>query len=136
MGVVFVMKSTRPLQAKIVNHSAGMGTPDPDTVRQRAKELAKIDGRTEINERDWVEAKRELHGSVSAVGYDGDEEMMRLVSERDMIASNLGHHVDNIGFDDSENAVEELIAEGMEEAVHDQMLRASEQGAAELEEEI
>ena len=36
--------------------------PCAETVRQRARELAQIDGREEFNEGDWAEAKIELHG--------------------------------------------------------------------------
>ena len=50
--------------------------------------------------------------------------MVALVSERDMLVTDLGHHVENIGMEDSDNVAEELIAEGMDEAVHEQMLAA------------
>ena len=48
--------------------------------------------------------------------------MASLVSEHDMIATSVGHHTDNIPLDDATNVAEELIAEGMDEAVHEQML--------------
>ncbi len=129
------MKTTRPLQAKIVNHAEGLGAPDPDTVRRRAKELAQIDGRTEINESDWHQAKCELHGGQSIYAADGEEEMMtHSVSGRDMVSVDLGRHVENITADNSEGMAEELIAEGMDEAVHEQMLQASKVDEEEIEE--
>jgi hypothetical protein len=129
------MKTTRPFQAKIVNHAEGLGAPDPSTVRQRAKELAQIDGRTEITESDWQQAKSELHGGHSFYTADGDEEMMsRSVSERDMIAVDFGHHVENISAENSDTMAEELIAEGMDEAVHEQMLQASKVDAEDMDE--
>lgn len=104
-------------------------------VRQRAKELAQIDGRTEITESDWQQAKRELHGGQSSHATDGDEEMMtRQVSERDMMAVDLGHHTENFAVEDTENMAEELIAEGMDEAVHEQMLQASHLDDEDIEE--
>ena len=51
-------------------------------------------------------------------------EMAAMVSEHDMVRADLGHHVENVGLEDADNVVEELIAEGMDEAVHEQMLAA------------
>ncbi len=114
----------KPASAKIIHHSTGMGAPDAETVRQRAQELARIDGRPQFNEQDWQEAKRELHGGHESNDTNGEMEATELVSEHDMIAASVGHHVENMGLEDQENVAEELIAEGMDEAVHEQMLAA------------
>ena len=50
--------------------------------------------------------------------------MVSLVSERDMVVTDLGHHVENMGLENGDSLAEELIAEGMDEAVHEQMLAA------------
>jgi len=93
-------------------------------VRQRAVELARIDGRTEHNERDWQRARQELHGGHEASWDEEEDRMPESISERDMTATDKGHHVENLlGGDD--NVLEELVAEGMDEAVHEQMLEAS-----------
>ena len=118
----------RPTPAKIIQHSQGLGATSADTVRQRARELATIDGRAEFNEGDWVQAKRELHGGHESNDTDGEMEMASIVSEHDMVAGSLGHHVENMGVDDQNSMAEELIAEGMDEAVHEQMLAARRQG--------
>ena len=125
------MNTMRPTPAKIIQHSQGLGAPSADTVRQRARELATIDGREEFNEGDWVQAKRELHGGHESNDTDGEMEMASIVSGHDMVAGSLGHHVENMGLDDKNNMAEELIAEGMDEAVHEQMLAARQQGDAE-----
>ena len=39
-----------------------MGTPSADTVRQRAMELARIDGRETPTEQDWKRAFLEING--------------------------------------------------------------------------
>jgi len=119
------MKTSHSSPAKIVNHGSGMGAPDKETVRRRAMELAQIDGRLKFNEQDWVHAKRELHGGQSFDNDDDEDLMFETVSERDMIASDAGHHVENLPMEDADNIGEELISEGMDEAVHDQMLEAS-----------
>ena len=50
--------------------------------------------------------------------------MAAVVSEHDMVRGSLGRHVENVGLEDQVSVVEELIAEGMDEAVHEQMLAA------------
>jgi hypothetical protein len=125
----------KPTPAKIIHHSEGLGAPTADTVRRRAQELATINGHAEFNDNDWRDAKRELHGGHEPNDTNGDMNMTSAVSERDMIVSSMGHHVENVGLDDQENVLEELIAEGMDEAVHEQMLAARREEAEEEEPE-
>jgi hypothetical protein len=115
----------KPTSAKIIQHSQGLGVPSMETVRRRAAELARIDGRTEYNENDWREAKRELHGGHEVLNHDNGGDMAALVSERDFLISDVGHRVETSSSDTPENTGEELVAEGMDEAVHDQMLAAA-----------
>jgi hypothetical protein len=114
-----------------------MGTPCAETVRRRARELARIAGRGDFNEEDWREAKRELHGGHEMNDSNGEFTMEEMVSEHDMIVSSTGHHVENMGLEDQDNVVEELFAEGMDEAVHEQMLasRREDEEAGEEEDE-
>ena len=58
-----------------------------------------------------------------------------MVSEHDMVRADFGHHVENVGLEDADNVVEELIAEGMDEAVHEQMLASRREDLAEEQEE-
>src|SRR5277367_3394325 len=118
------MNSNRLPYAKILVHANGLGVPSPDLVRQRALELAQIDGRSEYNEQDWQQAKQELHGGHEYSWDDEEDRMPQSVSGRDMTATDMGHHIENLrGGED--NVLEELVNEGMDEAVHDQMLQAS-----------
>lgn len=127
----------KPTPAKIIQHSEGMGIPTAEMVRKRAQELAQINGREEFNDDDWREAKRELHGGHQSNDTNGDMDMVTAISEHDMVVSSLGHHVENMGLEDQDNMAEELIAEGMDEAVHEQMLASRREEAQEddLEEE-
>ena len=118
------MSAHHPQSAKIMQHAEGLGAPNADQVRRRAEELALLNGHREFTEEDWRAAKRELHGGHGHTNSQDEAEMVALVSERDMIVTDLGHHVENIGMEDADNVVEELIAEGMDEAVHEQMLAA------------
>lgn len=125
----------RPTSAKIIQHSEGLGTPTSDTVRKRAAEIAMINGRTEFSDEDWREAKRELHGGHELNDTNGDREMSAMVSEHDMVIGSMGHHAENMRPEDNENVLEELIAEGMDEAVHEQMLASRMEDENETEEE-
>ena len=58
-------------------------------------------------------------------------DMETMISGHDMVTSSLGHHATKMGFDDQDNVAEELIAEGMDEAVHEQMLAARHERDAE-----
>ena len=118
------MSTMKQQSAKIIHHSEGMGMPCAETVRQRARELAQIDGREEFNEGDWADAKLELHGGHEPNDTNGEMNITEMISGHDMIACSMGHHVANVGMDDQENMASELIAEGMDEAVHEQMLAA------------
>jgi hypothetical protein len=127
------MKITRPVTGKILRHDAGMGTPTAEEVWQRAAELALIEGRDAPTEQDWKRAFMELHGGhhdLSQHGENGDE-MLGAITETDSVAPTLGRHIHQADVDGGENVGEELIAEGLEEAVHDQMLEAQRQLRAE-----
>ena len=113
------MKRMSKPSAKILSHAEGVGPPTSDMVRQRAEEIARINGREEHNEEDWREAYFEVHGHHPV----DDQEL--LFSGHDMLAYDYGHHTENIQPDDSESISEELISEGMEEAIHERMLEAS-----------
>lgn len=100
-----------------------MGTPSADTVQQRAAELALIDGRFAPNEQDWKRAFMELHGGHHDLDMRGDEgQMVGGMSETDSVAPSLGRHLHEADVDGSDSLGEELVAEGIDEAAHDQML--------------
>ncbi len=128
------MSTPHRTTAKILQHSTGLGAPDASLVRRRAGELARIAGREEFTDEDWRQAKEDLHG-----GHDfsdnGHAESRLMVSEHDMIATDVGHHAERMHFDD-EHVAEELIAEGMDEADHEQRLAARDLEQDELAEEI
>ena len=118
------MSAHHPQSAKIMQHAEGLGAPNADQVRRRAEELALLNGHRQFTDEDWRDAKLELHGGHGHTNSGDEAEMVALVSERDMLVTDLGHHVENMGMEDADNVAEELIAEGMDEAVHEQMLAA------------
>jgi hypothetical protein len=125
------MNKMRPSTAKILVHSEGLGAPNADVVRQRAREIAFINGREEFSEADWHQAKLELHGSQGSDHHGEEAEAAQMVSERDMIACDAGHHTERVLMEDDGNIVEELISEGMDEAEHERMIEARRESNAE-----
>ena len=115
-----------------MENAAGIGTVTPAMVEARARELAAINGRgsSKPSEADYQQAKRELTGEAET---DPQEENVESIPESDdwdpvpgssgrQAAESLGEDEDAEGR--SESA--QMFEEGINEAEHDQMLRAAE----------
>jgi len=115
------MKPNPLKQGALTENSAGLGTVTRKMVRERAVELAVINGRSaqDVSKSDWEQAKRELTGKP-----DGDPKEAALESvpesERwDPVPGSTGHKVpvaggedeDEEGRSDNEKLVEEGVAE-------------------------
>jgi hypothetical protein len=129
---------TNPLKDGVLTeNSAGIGTVTPKMVRERAVELAVINGRSaqEMSKSDWEQAKRELTD-------DSDSDLNETVlesapeSERwDAVHGSTGHKVpaapsadeDDEGRSDNER----LVDEGIAGAEHDQTRQAARAAAKE-----
>jgi len=123
--------NTNPLkQGALTENSAGIGTVTRKMVRERAGEIAVIDGRSaqHISKSDWEQAKRELTGQPDA---DPKEAILDEAPESDrwdplpgsagiMVAAAPSADEDEEGRSDNERLVEEGIAG----AEHDQMRQA------------
>jgi len=130
------MKITRPVSGKILSHHEGLGTPSAETVRQRAAELARIDGRPAPGEQDWKRAFLELHGGHHDPNPREDEsDMLGATSATDSVAPTLGRFIREQDMDSDDSVGEELVIEGVEEAEHEQMLQSRKGEDAEDREE-
>src|SRR5580700_9663122 len=124
--------NTNPLKkGTITENSAGIGTVTRKMVRERAIELAVINGRSaqDVSKSDWEEAKRELTGEPD---MDPKEAVLESApeSERwDPVPGSTGHKVPVAPSEDEDDEGrsdnERLVAEGVEGAEHDQMRLAS-----------
>ena len=124
------MKTDPSKEAALIINSTGIGTVTRKMVRERATELALINGRSaqDVSAADWEEAKRELTGGPDT---DPKEALLESApeSERwDPLPGSAGHiipvtSIDGEG-DDGRSMGEKLIDEGVQEAEHDQMLQA------------
>jgi hypothetical protein len=125
---------TNPLkQGLFTENSAGIGSVSREMVRQRAMELAVINGRSkeEVSKSDWEQARRELLGESDT---DSKEETLESApeSERwDPVHGSAGvktpiapgEDEDEQGRSDNER----LVEEGIQGAEHDQMRQATKQ---------
>ena len=125
------MKIDPSQEAALIIHSTGIGTVTRKMVRERATELALINGRSiqDVSVADWEQAKRELTGEPD---LDPKEALLEAApeSERwDPLPGSTGHIIPVASIDgeddDGRSIGEKLIDEGVQEAEHDQMLQAA-----------
>ena len=121
----------------MTENSAGIGTVNRKMVRERAVELAVINGRSaqDVSKADWEQAKQELTG-----GADTDAKAAALEaapeSERwDPLPGSTGHKARVAASEDEDEEGrsdnEKLVAEGMAEAEADHLRQASKAAAKE-----
>ena len=124
--------SANPLkQGLLTENSAGIGTVTRKMVRERAIELAAINGHStqEVSKSDWDQAKRELTGKPDTDPNEAALESAPESERWDPVSGSTGHKVpaapsadeDEEGRSDNER----LVGEGIEGAEHDQMRQAS-----------
>ena len=123
---------TNPLkEGLLTENSSGLGTVTRGMVRERAVELAIINGRSaqDVSKSDWEQAKRELTGEPA---MDPTEALLESVSESerlDPVGVPTGHKVPVAPSEDEDDEgrsdKERLVDEGVAEAEHDQMRQAS-----------
>ena len=128
---------TNPLKEGVLTeNSAGIGTVTRKMVRERAVELAAINGRSahEASKSDWEQAKRELTGNSD---MDSKEAVLESApeSERwDPVPGSTGHKVPVApGEDEDEEGrsdIERLVDEGTGEAELDQRRQAAKEDLA------
>ena len=125
------MKINPPKESALIINSTGIGTVTRKMVRERAAELAVINGRSaqDASKSDWEQAKRELTGESD---LDPKEALLESApeSERwDPLPGSSGQIVPVPSVDgedeDGRSFSERLVEKGVEEAEHDQMLQAA-----------
>jgi hypothetical protein len=123
---------TNPLkEGALTENSTGIGTVTRKMVRERAVELAVINGHSaqDVSKSDWEQAKRELTGEPDA---DPKEAILESAPESDRwnpVAGSTGQKVPVAASEDEDEEGrsdnEKLVEEGIEGAEHDQMRQAS-----------
>lgn len=118
-------------QGSLTENSVGIGTVTRGMVRERAVELAIINGRAsqEASKSDWEQAKRELTGEPDT---DPKEAILEAASESerwDPVPASVGGKITVMDGEDEDDEgrsdQERLVEEGIAGAEHDQMVRAA-----------
>ena len=127
---------TNPLnKGVIMENSTGIGTVTRKMVRERARELALIEGRVppQVLQVDYEQAKRELTGGVD---QDPQEVVAESVSDSerwDTMPDSTGHQAPKSPSEDEDDEgrseFEQLVEQGVAEAEHDQMLQSAKESA-------
>jgi hypothetical protein len=123
---------TNPLkQGILTENSAGIGTVTRKLVRERALELAVINGRSaqDVSKSDWEQAKRELSGQPDTDLKTAILESAPESERWDPLPGSTGHKVPVTASEDEDEEGrsdnQKLVEEGIEDAEHDQMRKAS-----------
>jgi hypothetical protein len=117
---------SQPGAGKIAIHGNGLGAPTPEQVETRAREIALIGERDPeaFTDADWEQARQELLGATIPAPPEETKQNANLEEEWEVTPSDSGHQLPRAGVDDDESLGEQLVAGGLEEATHDQMLEA------------
>jgi hypothetical protein len=125
------MKENFLKKGALIENSDGIGTVTRKMVRERAVELAIINGRSarQVSQDDWEQAKRELAGSPEADPKETALESAPESERWDPVPGSTGQKVPVTPSEDEDEEGrsdnERLVEEGVAEAEHDQMRRAS-----------
>jgi len=122
---------TNPLKDGIFpEDSTGLGTVNRARVRERAVELAAINGRpaSEVSKSDWEQAQRELTGKPDGDSKDALLEAAPESERWNPLPGSTGHKVASAPSEDEDDEGrsdnERLVDEGIAAAEHDHMLQA------------
>ena len=109
----------------LTENTVGIGTVTRQMVRERAVELAAMDGRSakEMSESDWAQAKRELTGKPDMDPNEASLEFAPESERWDPVAPSEDE--DEEGRSDNER----LVDEGIAGAEHEQMLQVAKENA-------
>jgi hypothetical protein len=128
--------NTNPLkQGVLTENSAGLGTVTRRMVRQRAVELAVINGRSvqDVSKSDWEQAKRELTGEPDLDPKEAALDSAPESERWDPVPGSTGQKVQvAAGEDEDEEGRsdnERLVDEGVAGAGLDQSLQAAREAA-------
>jgi len=124
--------TTNPLkQGVLTENCVGIGTVTRGMVRERAVELAVINGRSAqgASKTDWDQAKRELTGESDTDPKDVLLESVPESARWDPMYTSTGEKSLETSSDDEDDEGQsdsaKLVEQGIAEAEHDQMLKAA-----------
>jgi hypothetical protein len=119
------MKSVKITQGDVGDRSKGIGNVSPALVTTRAEEIAIADGRLpeDFTDEDWAQALRELRNSQIPAPDQVSEEV-EAAAPLGEVPSSIGRQIPKYPLEDEETIAEDLVEQGIDEAVHDEEVEA------------
>jgi hypothetical protein len=123
------MNEDRKKEGRFTQHGHGLGTVTEEMVRQRAAELALVNGRIpgQIFDSDLIEARRELTGAETLVPEPTPEEELTEEQRWQPVPESTGTKAPSTVAADEQTFAEELVEEGLEDAEQDSMVEGTRQ---------
>src|SRR5215831_9007329 len=120
------MKRNRTEPGRLSQRGKGIGTVTKGMVRNRAREIALINGRDthHVLDSDVEQARRELSGEETLDPIPSAEERLPVSERWDPVPGSPGHKAPTVPPPDEQTADEELVDEGVADAEHEQELEA------------
>src|SRR2546426_7770623 len=121
------MKERHIEQGRFSQHAQGLGTVTEEMVRQRAGELAVINGRPadKVLDSDLEQARRELTGEERLAPQQTKAEQLAEDRRWEPVPESAGSKAPTVPTPDEQTFAEKLVEEGVEDAEQDQMKRAT-----------
>jgi len=121
------MKRNKEDKGRISQRGRGLGTVTKPMVRKRARELAVVSGRSEgqVLDSDVEQARRELTGQEQLNPQPTAAEQLPEEQRWEPVAESVGQQAPTIQPPDEQTAAAQLVEEGVQDAEHDQMVKAS-----------
>jgi len=126
-ALLWYMKENRIEEGRFTEHAHGLGTVTEAMVRQRAAELAIINGRSRHNvlDSDFAQVRRELTGEERLIPELTAAEQLPEESRWEAVPESVGHKAPTVPAPDEQTFAERLVEEGVEDAEQDQMVEAT-----------
>lgn len=109
-------------EGKILSGTGGIGAVSPQMIEERARDIARGDGRTQPNDLDRDRAREELTGASPGAEQPPTREEPGRDWGMPLVSS--GEKAPTVRPEDDANIPEKLIQEGVEEADRDQRTNA------------
>lgn len=119
------MNENRIEEGRFTEQGHGLGTVTLEMVAKRARELALISGREQVLESDRQQAKRELTREEDLPPDPDPTEKLPEDKRWDPVPESVGKPAPKVPAPDEQTFAEKLVEEGVEDAEHDQMTRAT-----------
>ena len=128
-GLWLGMKQNPLEEGRFSEHAHGLGTVTKGMIRQRARELALINGRPHhVLDSDLDQARRELTGEERLIPEESAAELLPEENRWEEVPESVGTKAPTVPPPDEQTFAETLVEEGVEDAEQDQMVRATREG--------